>query len=222
MTIHTPFSPSLKSSTRADMIVQELADQIVNGGLEPGVRLDESNLAERFHVSRTPVREALRQLSAMGLVEKKPHRGVIVINIPATRLDEMFQVMAELEAVCSRLAAGHMTAGERQELEAFHHAMEVLVRESSTEEYALRNREFHSMIYRGAHNQFLENTVRTIRHQVGPYRKAQFQVSARLRLSHEEHGRVVQAILRGDANLAEKTMRDHLLTVGHVSARFAG
>ena len=91
----------------------QLADEIVRGALAPGAPLDETEIARRFNVSRTPVREALRQLVASGLVESRAHRGAVVARPSIERLTGMFEAMAELEALCAGLAAARITPAER-------------------------------------------------------------------------------------------------------------
>ena len=90
-----------------------LEDDIVNGVLRPGERLDEAALAERFKVSRTPIREAFKNLVGTGLVETIPNRGTFVTDIGLPQLIEMFEVMAELEGMCARLAAGGSMPGAK-------------------------------------------------------------------------------------------------------------
>ena len=92
-------------STKAQDIQEALAAAIVHGRLPPGTTLDETLLARDFGVSRTPIREAIRQLQMSGLVEVRPHRGAIVATMTEDQLDDMFSVMAELEALCARWSA---------------------------------------------------------------------------------------------------------------------
>jgi DNA-binding GntR family transcriptional regulator len=112
--------PVIAKITRAEELRLQLADEIVRGALAPGAALDETEIARRFSVSRTPVREALRQLVASGLVEARAHRGAVVARPSLERLGGMFEAMAELEALCAGLAAQRMTPVERQRLEAIH------------------------------------------------------------------------------------------------------
>src|SRR5271163_2771535 len=91
--------------TRAAQLAGQIGDDIIHARLAPGVRLDETELARRFGVSRTPVREAIRQLVASGLVEARAHRGALVARPSAERLEGMFEAMAELESLCAGLAA---------------------------------------------------------------------------------------------------------------------
>ena len=106
--------------TRTEMLRLQLADDIVSGLLAPGQPLDEQELARRFGVSRTPVREAIRQLAASGLVEVRPHRSALVALPSPRQLHDMFEAMAELEALCAGLSARNMTAAERRGLEELH------------------------------------------------------------------------------------------------------
>ena len=196
--------------TLADQLRLKLADDIVSGRLAPGVRLDEAALAARFQVSRTPVREALRLLAASGLAESRPHRGVIVTQITPEHLQEMFEVMAELEAVCARLAAKTMTMEERRQLETVHRDCLAVVRTGDPQAYHEANQRFHNAIYEGTHNGFLAETTLSVRARVTPFRRAQFRSLGRLARSFEEHDAVVQAILRGDEEGAALAMRDHI------------
>ncbi len=100
--------------TRAEELRLQLADEIVRGALVPGAALDEITLADRFHVSRTPVREAIRSLAASGLVEVRAHRAAVVARPSANQLADMFEAMAELEALCAGFAAERMTSTERR------------------------------------------------------------------------------------------------------------
>src|SRR4051794_23647215 len=106
--------------TLAEELRLQLADEIVRGALPPGAALDETEIAQRFSVSRTPVREALRQLAASGLVDARAHRGAVVARPSVGRLTGMFEAMAELEAMCAGLAAERMQPAERHRLEAIH------------------------------------------------------------------------------------------------------
>jgi DNA-binding GntR family transcriptional regulator len=202
-----------KTTTLAETIRQNLADDILRGVYPPGARLDESGLARRFKLSRTPVREALRQLSSAGLVEMRPRRGVIVSLPTDSALAEMFEVMGELEASCARLAAQRMSPAERVRLELIHRRSQEAVRSSDKESYRALNFEFHDVIYRGAHNEFLLATTIGIRQRIEPFRRAQFAIQDRLIKSYDEHGAIVSALLRGDADTASAVMRSHVNVV---------
>lgn len=211
----SPISPAERevALTRAERLRAELADDIVCGRLAPGTALDETSLANRFGVSRTPVREALRELAAAGLIVHRAHRGAIVTALTEDRLKEMFIVMAELEALSAGLCAVAMTPAERQSLIDLHDEAEDLVRRGDLVGYTNANEQFHTALYVGSHNSFLAETTLSVRRRVSAFRRAQFRSLGRLKQSHEEHDRVVQAILRGDRDAAQREMHQHLETV---------
>lgn len=199
--------------TLAEEIRMRLADDIVKGRLAPGLSLEEIELSRQFGVSRTPVREAIRQLEAMGLAKPRPRRGAVVARISRDTLDQMFAVMAELEAVCAREAALHMTAAERASLAALHQGALTLVRRGAIPEYYEMNDHFHDMIYAGSHNGFLAEMTANVRQRVAPFRRAQFSHGGRLELSHAEHESVVRAISARDGAAAAAAMLAHIRVV---------
>jgi DNA-binding GntR family transcriptional regulator len=209
-------------STLAEQLRLQLADEIVRGILFPGAALDETELAGRYRVSRTPVREALRQLAASGLIETKAHRGAIVARPSRERLSGMFEAMAELEALCAGLAARRMTGDERRRLEDVHERLRVLIHFGDPQRYHEVNEAFHSNVYDGAHNAYLAELTSATRSRVQPFRRAQFRNLGRLAKSHAEHDRVVVAILRGDHQGAADAMRLHIATVRKQYEEYAG
>lgn len=207
--------------TRAEELRFQIADEITRGLLPPGTTLDESALAARFGVSRTPVREAIRELAASGLVHTRPHRGAVVARPSIERLRAMFDVMAELEALCAGLSALHMTPAERHGLVALHEGMSELMRLGDFAAYREANEAFHTSLYAGSHNGYLEEITRSTRLRLSPFRRAQFRALGRLALSHREHDRVVTAILRGDRDGAAAGMRDHISIVHDAYEQYA-
>lgn len=199
-----------KKQTAADRVRMALADEIVRGVIGPGVPLDEASIAERFAVSRTPVREAIRQLEAIGFAEARPHRGAVVPLFTPEKLNEIFLVMAELEALCARLAAEAATSADKAALQEVHLACRDAAHEGDIGRYYDLNIRFHETIYAIGHNSFLAEVTMGVRNRVAPFRRAQFQSLGRLVRSVEEHEAVVAAILAGDAEKAAATMRDHL------------
>jgi DNA-binding GntR family transcriptional regulator len=206
-------SKTTRKQTATERIRVALADAIVRGDIGPGVPLDEASIAERFKVSRTPVREAIRQLEAIGFAEARPHRGAVVPHFTPERLNEIFVVMAELEALCARLAALNSTPTDRQRLEEAHVACREAARGGDIPSYYETNLRFHDVIYGISHNTFLAEVTLSVRNRVAPFRKAQFHSLGRLVQSVAEHEVVVNAIAAGDADGAAAAMRDHLKIV---------
>ncbi len=196
--------------TRAEELRLRLADEIVRGTLPPGAALDETDIARRFKVSRTPVREALRQLAASGLVDARAHRGAVVARPTVDRLSGMFEAMAELEALCAGLAAERMAAAERHRLEAIHEDLRVLSYAGDPDRFHELNERFHNAIYAGSQNGYIAEMTLATRVRVQPFRRAQFRNLGRLAKSHAEHDRVVVAIMRGDRIGAAAAMRAHI------------
>jgi DNA-binding GntR family transcriptional regulator len=200
-------------TTRVDRDREALADEILSGRLTAGARLDEAGLARRFEVSRTPVREALRELAALGLVQTRAHSGAAVATLTTERLGEMFEAVAELESLCARLCALKMTPTERYRLEELHHHCGSLVRRNDAELYHEANADFHAVIRNGCHNAALEEAMATMRRRFSPLSRIQFRGEGRLADSYAEHDEVVRAVLRGNAEAAFQTMRRHVSSV---------
>jgi DNA-binding GntR family transcriptional regulator len=201
---------SVQKITRAEELRLQLADEIVRGVQPPGAPLDETDIARRFNVSRTPVREALRQLAVSGLVEARAHRGAVVARPTIERLTGMFEAMAELEALCAGLAAERMTRMERHRLEAVHEELRVLSHAGNPDRFHEVNERFHNTIYAGSQNAYIAEMTLATRVRVQPFRRAQFRNLGRLAKSHAEHDRVVVAIMRGDRVGAAGAMRAHI------------
>jgi len=203
-----------RSKTRSEELREKIEEEIATGALAPGTRLDESQLAERFGVSRTPIREALIQLASIGIIELRPRRGAIVPDLGLKQLLEMFEVMAELEAMCARLAARRMSETEHRELVRAHEACEAAHSREDPDGYYYQNVIFHHVIYAGSHNAFLAERASALYKRLGPYRRLQLRVRGRIATSSVEHGKVVSAILAGDPVMAAECLRDHVLVQG--------
>ena len=199
--------------TRGDNLVEKLAGEISTSVFPPGSRLDEVTLAARYGVSRTPVREALRQLESTGLIERRPFRGAIVSQPTPEALADMFVGASEIEATCSRLAALAMTAAERTTLRKAHDKMSDVARGKGRDAYHDANFAFHERIYAGAHNATMATVARDLRRRLSPFRRGQFEAADRISQSYAEHEEIVRAIERGNADEAAVLMRQHMRQV---------
>ena len=200
--------------TLAEGLRQKLEGAIAAGRLEPGSRLDEQEIAQRFGVSRTPVREAFRLLAANNLVELRGRQGATVRAIKAEALIEMFQVMAELEGLCARLAARRVSPAWEDEISEIHQR---LVAAGETRDINLFydvNQEFHEAIYEASRNAFLADQTRKLRNQVAAYRRRVTRMPNRIADTVREHEAIMQAILAHDPERAHSTMRDHVNLLG--------
>jgi DNA-binding GntR family transcriptional regulator len=197
-------------TTIASQIQKSLTSKIVKGELRPGSKLDEKMLATEFGVSRTPIREALRELSARGLIDLVPRRGGIVAQISIDQLADMLDAECELEALCARLASQRMSAVEKGSLVECHTRAKSLTRDRDEVRYLAVNQTFHDMICNGAHNSTLASMTRDLRDRLSAFRQSQSaSLVGRLALSHDEHTLVVDAIMSGDPDAAYNAMLRH-------------
>ena len=204
---------SSENPTLTEKLATAIADGILDGTFKPGTHLDEVSLAHQHGVSRTPVREALRQLTTSGLIDMRPRRGAVVSKATQEQVESLFVAMAEMEATCARLCALSMTPVERRRLQARHEAMTELAGSGDPDAYSNANVAFHSAIYAGARNVLLAEFAMGLRRRVGPFRRAQFRMAGRLARSNQEHDAVVRAILAGDASAAHAAMLHHVSLV---------
>lgn len=209
-----PASPVIEQTSRlstlAAQVYASLAEQIVAGKLAPGQKLDEATLAEQFGVSRTPVREALRELWVRKLVDFKPRRGGIVAQFETKELADMLEAECELDGLCARLASRHMSAIEKRALRDVHERIAAIADGGALGEFFTLNGEFHDLISQGSGNATLTSMARDLRFRLSPFRRPKLENDRqRLARAHHEHDAVVTAILDGNQEQAYEAMRAH-------------
>jgi len=197
-----------------DRIRAALQDDINQGRLRPGEALKEQALCERFHASRTPVREAILLLSAHGLIDIIPRSGIYVKRLDARKIIVIMEGLAELEGVLARLAAQRSSKAQQQQMQAYLAQMRVLAQQADSSAYAQANAALHDLIYQSSANEFIVEQTRHARLRIAPYRTQMFAKPERLMQSQIEHEQVVQAIADGDGEAAAKVMRLHISAGG--------
>ena len=207
----------IESGRRSDAIAEELEAMIVSGEIAGGERLDETRLAERFAVSRTPLREALQRLDTSGLIELVPRRGAFVRRVEPHELVEMFEVMAELEAFAGRRAARVATD---EQIAGIARLAEACRAHDDADAYYRANGAFHHAIYAACGNAFLAAEAGRLHRRLQPYRRLQLRVRGRIRQSVEEHDAIVAALEAGDGEAAARTLRAHIVIQGERFADF--
>ncbi len=215
---HTPPTNERKRGSGVKFVYDVLRDEILDLVLAPGSQIDEIQLAERLSMSRTPIREALNLLLGEGLVESRPRRGAVVTQVTPHRLIEMFEVMAELEAMCARLATRRISDEEFATLEAAHLACREAAQANNPDDYFYANERFHYALYTAAHSAFLFDQAASLQRKLRPYRRLQLRVRNRVQKSFEEHESILEALRAGDAELAMAHVRTHVVVQGE---RFA-
>ena len=214
MSSHSQIPSSAAQRSRSDQIAARLEEEILTGRFPPGTRLDEVSLAEEHAVSRTPIREAFQRLAQSGLVEHAPRRGVFVRQATAIEIMEMFEVMAEIEAVCGRLAALRSSEAAVAELRRTNAACRRAFEAGDADLYYEKNGVFHHLIYAQSGNRFLEQEASRLHRRLKPYRRMQLHLRGRLAQSMDEHEAIVAAIAAGDGTEAARLLRDHVAVQG--------
>lgn len=214
-----------------DHLGSQLQARILSGDLAAGTPLRQEALAEEFGVSRTPIREALRQLQAAGLVDLRPHRGAIVRGISPREIRDAYEVRATLEGLAAELAAGHVRHEQLERLRAaqeqFREALErtidlrrsgLAVGEEETVRWGRANDEFHQVIQEAAGNEVLAEAL-THLHRSFPRDLSRLVVSESTKLLEEnvaEHEGILDAVEQGVPDAARELMLRHVRRSGRL------
>lgn len=202
--------PIKKRPTLAVQLVEQLRQLIFDGDLAPGSRLQEAELSQRFGVSRTPLREALKLLTAEGLITIEPNRGATVTELSVTELAETFPVMGVLEALAGELAASHADDDDLKALRTLHDAIVAGYRSKDLKSYFAANQAFHERLVEAAHNE----TLATHYHQLaGRVRRARYRANlspARWAQSVDEHEQIIAALESRDGATLAAVLRAHI------------
>ncbi len=203
--------PPFARATLHSQIAEELRTMIVDGKLAPGQKIPEKELCEAFDISRTPLREALKVLATEGLVELLPQRGARVSVITEAERQELFPIIAALEALAAELACRNMTDAELAELKGLHRQMVAAYDRRDNLEYARLNRKIHLSIFEAARNGALqmlysnmELRIRNIRHTVR-------QSDEDWARAVQDHEKILSALEARDEGLCAKVLRDHVM-----------
>lgn len=195
----------------SDRIRADLSELIRQGQVLPGEAIDEAALAKRYNVSKTPVREALLQLEAQGLLQSLSRGGMVLAKMDIRELLSLWELLAEIEAIAVRLASERITPEEFIALEAVHNASKLHAETENLEGWQKANEQFHEMIYHAARNSFLRQDALRIRAQTGAYRLHAFGALGRIHASFVQHGHIVEALRQRDTSQASRAMIKHIL-----------
>lgn len=182
---------------------------IDNGTYRPGDRLVESELAERFGVSRTPVREALQRLETQSMLARDG-RSLVVATLDHNQLAELYTVRTELEALAARLAARHATREETRVLGRMVDEDRAVI--DDPQALSRANRRFHHQIHLASHNRYLVQQLDIVHRTMALMARTSLAAEGRGEKTLAEHQRIVDAIAAGDAKAAESALREHIST----------
>lgn len=193
-----------------DEVVARLRDLIIRGELGPNERLGERELCERFEISRTPLREALKVLAAEGLIELLPHRGARVASLTRADVQHMFEVMASLEALSGELAAERITEEQLAEIDALHAGMLEAYQRRDLPVYFDRNQAIHERIIVASGNPVLGEVYQGLSARIRRARYAANTSEERWAAAVREHEAMLAALHARDAAGLAEILRDHL------------
>jgi DNA-binding GntR family transcriptional regulator len=194
-------------------VTEQLRAEILSGDFPPGTRLVEAQLTARYGVGRAAVRSAIVELNAEGLVTHEANRGATVRRIPVEVAIEIAQARAVLEGLIARLAAARATDDERSELRTLIADMESAVDDSDQAAYSELNRVLHRRIREISRHSIAAELVANLRHR-GAHQEFQLSLQpGRASVSLPQHRDIVEAIVGGDGDAAERAMQGHLQSV---------
>ena len=191
-------------------IYQQLINAIEKGDLRPGDRMLETELASRFGVSRTPIREAIRRLETDGLVVHKPRIGAMVRLLAQQEIVELYEMRIVLEATAAQMAAKHCSNAETRTLQDLNDQM--LAHSKDPFAVATLNRKFHTCIFNAARNRFLAQSYNSLSYSLILLGKTTLETDERVQNVYAQHEAIIGALISGDTDIASEVMRLHMET----------
>ncbi len=214
-----PLTENLTSPALYVQVAERLRARIFAHELAPGSWVDEQALALEYGISRTPMREALKVLAAEGLVDLKPRRGCYVVELSEKDIDEVFPVMALLEAKVAEEAVRRLTATDFSRLQALHDELEHHAATGNIDGFFNANQRFHQDLQTIAGNQYLAQLINDARKLIKLTRRDSLRMTGRISQSLAEHRAILDALRLNDAALAHHRMHAHILSGREALAR---
>ena len=207
---------NLLQFTVKDLLVKEIRNEIIRGNLRPGARLRLRDLADQFKVSTQPIREALSELEAEGLVQAEPRKGAVVTVLTAAELVDLYEIRATLEAMATRTAVPHITSHRITLLTDIITAMDDHISDHMGEvvELVTLNKQFHLKLYEASGRKHLCELISTLRNRTSHYLHAYMIDLGGMPLAQDEHRAILEACEAKDAKTAASIMHDHVIKAG--------
>lgn len=199
-------------------VFNKIREDILSGVYQESEELKENTIGIELGVSRTPVREALRQLELEGLVTMIPNKGAYVTGITSKDIHDIYMIRSYLEGLCAKWACEHITEAQIEELDEILYLSEFHARRSHNEQLVDLDNKFHDLIYRASGSKILDHVLSDFHHYVERIRKITLSRSSRATQSNAEHALILEAIKKRDGDLAESLAHDHIMnTIKNIS-----
>ncbi|MFP7299656.1 GntR family transcriptional regulator [Neobacillus niacini] len=195
---------------KRDQVIEYIFHAIKNGELETGQSLSERSISERLGLSRTPVREAFRQLESLGLIKLDPHKTVVVASMSLSRVEQLYQIREVLEGLGAKLIAEKQDKEAIKQLQNYLKEAEYAIEKKEIIQLSKINTEFHLTIAKGAHNVYLLNIMNMLQTHIGLFMSTSLSSDGRPEQNLQEHKMIVNAIVEGDSDLAESLAKYHV------------
>lgn len=195
----------------SDDITEILRNAIIEGQFSPNERLVEDNLASKFNTSRTPIREAIRNLAAVGLVKVVPNKGAVVAEINIDDAKEVYQVRSHLEGLASKLATNNIPEEKYSELEEMLSKMDTAIYYGNRLDFERWNTNFHMTIYSYSNNSVLCNVIKDLLDKSILFRRSSWLTPHKVENIMKTHRDLLEAIKERDPDRAEKITQDHIV-----------
>jgi len=205
-----------KHQTLREKILETIRDAILKGALKPGEKVAEPELAERFGISRTPIREAFRQLESEGYLTVIPRKGAVVAALSEKDVDEFYAIKSILEGYAAELAATRLSQKEIEKLQAINEKLRNLAAEGDVKNFYRAHNEFHDLFIKAADNQKLAELIQQLGMKFLRLRMASLSAPGRMNISVAEHERLIEAFKMQDGHLAESLVKKTAAIGGRV------
>jgi DNA-binding GntR family transcriptional regulator len=202
-----------RHQTLREKILETIRDAILKGTLKPGERVSEPDLAERFGISRTPIREAFRQLESEGYLEVIPRKGAVVASLSERDIEEFYAIKILLEGFAARMAAENLSAKDLERLESINARLKQIAKEGDVKNFFRVHNEFHEVFIKAAGNEKLYEMINQLVMRFKRLRLASLAQPGRMEISVEEHRNMIEAFRNRDGDRADKLVR-HAATIG--------
>ena len=205
-----------KHLTLREMILEHIRDAIISGNLKAGSRVSEPELAERYGISRTPIREAFRQLESEGYLTVIPRRGAIVSEFTQKDVEEFYAIKSILEGYAARMACEKLTDKELDRLQANNERLSELAEQNDIKAFFKVHNDFHDMCIKSADNEKLRELITSVVTRFQRLRFMSLSLPGRMKIAVLEHQKIIEAFRRRDSDAAEMLVRKNAEYGGRV------